>query len=253
MRTAHSPEVLVLREPRPARRPVVPLAPALPDLADAPPRARGAALVPALPEIAALLAAAERVLLTCAEVEDDRGRRLLSVAAALDPTLTPPAALLGPGLPRPLADRVALRALRRLALALHPSVPGDVGGWWAPGGHEPVVEFRAVVVDARDLPLLADAAAHLSHSRRSREGALALVRERLGEDVGEPDEPVTDRHPDALGCLLATILPVDDPATVTVHRVAREAREARAAPGIVLDEPALAAHRALGARILRRL
>lgn len=240
----------MLREPRPARRIETPSAGAVHDV---PPRSRGAALVPAVPEVAELLAAAERVLLTCAEVEDEQGRRILAVAGALDPVLTPPLAIVGPGLPRPLADRVALRALRRLALALHPTVPGDVGGWWAPGGRDRLVEFRAVVVDARDLPLLADAAAHLSHPRRPREGAMGRVRERLGPGCAETPD---DRHPDALGCLLATVVPVDDPETLALHRVAHHARvTARPGPviGVVLDERTLTAHRAVAARIPRRL
>ena len=112
-----------------------------------------------------------------------------------------------------------------------------------------MIEYRAVVVDARDLPLLAEAAAALVRPPRAHEDALARVRERLGAGAGEPP---ADRHPEALGCLLATILPVDDAETVVVHGVAREAR-AGSAGAVVLDERAHAAHRALGRRILRRL
>jgi hypothetical protein len=218
-------------------------------LAEAPSRARTAVVTPVVPEVPELLAAAERVLLTCAEVERATLDRSVAVAATIDPTLTPPLAVVGAGLPRSLADRAALRALRRVALALHPRVPGETAGWWTPDGRERLVEFRAAVVDARDLPLLADAAAQLTHPRRSREGMLGQVREQL---VGDADEPPGDRHPDALGCLLASVLPVDDADTVALQRVAREVRRGAAGP-VVLDERAHAAHRALTARVLGRL
>lgn len=223
--------------------------PITPGLDAAPPRARTAVVTPVVPEVPDLLAAAERVLLTCADVERESLARTAAVASAIDATLTPPLAVVGPGLPRSLADREALRALRRVALALHPRIPGDAAGWWTPDGRERLVEFRAAVVDARDLPLLADAAAHLAHPRRSREGMLGRVREQL---TGDAAEPPSDRHPDALGCLLASVLPVDDADTVALQRVAREVRRGAAGP-VVLDERAHAAHRAVTARVLARL
>lgn len=225
------------------------VAPAVPGFHDVPPRALTPVVVPVVPEVPELLATAERVLLTCAEVEREDVERTRTVASVVDPVHTPPVAVVGPGLPHCLADRAAVRALRRLALALHPSVPGDAAGWWSPDGRERLVEFRAAIVDARDLPLLADAASALAHPRCSREGTLGRARARLAGDAAEPP---ADRHPDALGCLLASVLPVDDADTVALQRVAREVRGGALGP-VVLDDAAHAAHRAVTRRVLRRL
>jgi hypothetical protein len=199
-------------------------------------------LVPAVPEVAALLGAAERVLVACGRAEDDHADRAFRIAATADPGTLPVTAVVGPALPAPLAARVALRALQRVAVALRPVVGDPAEGWATPDGGT-VVAFRAVLVDPADLAVLRRAAARLTHPRRSREGTLGVALGGLDDSGGEPPD---HRHPAALGCLLAVLLPVDDPVARAVH-------EAASSESPVLDAAALGAHRELGRRVVGAL
>src|ERR1700712_2653656 len=156
-------------------------------------------LVPEVPEVAALLGAAERVLVACGRAEDAHADRAVRLAAAVDPGTLPVQALVGPGLPVPLARRIAFRALQRLAVALRPALRPETRAWPTTDGGS-VVAFRAVRVDTTDLAILGQTAAQLTHPRRTREGTLGGAVESLGSRSGEPPE---HRHPAALGCLLA--------------------------------------------------
>jgi hypothetical protein len=189
-------------------------------------------LAPAVPEVAALLGAAERVLVACGRAEDDHADRVLRIAATADPCTLPVSAVVGPALPVPLASRVAFRALRRLSVALRPVLRETAS--------DDVVAFRALRVDTADLALLDRAARRLTHRRRSREGTLGAALDGLRDRHGGfPDH----RHPAALGCLLAVLLPVVDPVAATVHDTARH-HPAGAA---------LEAHRELGRRVVGAL
>ena len=202
-------------------------------------------LAPAVPEVAALLGAAERVLVACGRAEDDHADRAVRVAASVDPCTLPVTAVLGPGLPAPLASRVAFRALQRLAVALRPAMRRSPGAWTAPGGGD-LVAFRALRVDTTDLAILGQAAARLTHPRRSREGSLGAALDALHPGPGEPPE---NRHPAALGCLLAVIVPVVDPVAGALHAVAAQAHT----EDLVLDTAMHEAHREVGRRVLARL
>jgi hypothetical protein len=198
--------------------------------------------VPAVPEVAALLGASERVLVACGRAEDAHADRAIRLAAAVDPCTLPVGAVVGPGLPVPLARRIAFRALQRLAVVLRPALLPDPGPWTTPAGDE-AVAFRALWVDTTDLAILGQAAAQLTHPRRTREGTLGAAMATLG-----PGEPPGHRHPAALGCLLAAVAPVVDPAAAALHEAARQC------PGrLVLDPTAAEAHRETGRRVLARL
>jgi hypothetical protein len=199
-------------------------------------------LVPAVPEVATLLGAAERVLVACGRAEDAHADRAVRLAAAVDPCTLPVGAVVGPALPVPLARRIAFRALQRLAVALRPALCPDPDPWRAPDGAA-VVPFAAVQVDTTDLAILGQAAAQLTHPRRTREGTLGGAVESLRGGLREPSG---DRHPAALGCLLAVVVPVVDPLAAAVH-------DAAAGEGPVLDAAAAEAHREVGERVLARL
>jgi len=208
-------------------------------------RTTGPYLVPVVPEVAALLGAAERVLVACGRAEDAHADRAVRIAGTVDPFTSPVGAVVGPGLPVPLARRIAFRALQRLAVALRPVLIADTEPWRAPDGGA-VVPFAAVRVDTTDLAILGQAAAQLTHPRRTREGTLGGAVESLR---GEHAEPPDHRHPAALGCLLAVVVPVLDPAAAAVHTAAVGGSEERA----VLDADVLEAHREVGGRVLARL
>lgn len=198
-------------------------------------------LAPAVPEVPALLDAAERVLAACAAAEDERAERALWIARAADPWTLPLGAVVGSGLPAPLAGRAAWHALARLAATLRPAHRAGAERWAAPDGTARTA-FVPVSAEPADLELLTRAAARLTSPRRRREGALAAALVALGED-GEPRD---EQHPAALGCLLAVLVPVEDPATVVLHHLARTT-------GRYLDDGALDAHRQVRARVLARL
>lgn len=185
-------------------------------------------LVPVLGEVAALLDAAERVLVACGRAEDEQADRAVTLAASIDPTILPVGAVVGAGLPAPLAGRLAYRALRRLGAALQPAL-GEVVADDGPVG------FRVVSVDTTDLALLGQAAAQLTSRHRTRHGALGAALDTLGDGL---DEPPDDRHPAALGCLLAVLVPVVDPAAAALAGD---------------PAPTRLAHREVGARVLARL
>jgi hypothetical protein len=202
-------------------------------------------LVPAVPEVAALLGASERVLVACGRAEDAHADRAVRLAAAVDPCTLPVGAIVGPGLPVPLARRIAFRALQRLAVALRPALTPDPSPWATPDG-DPVVAFRTLRVDTTDLAILGQAAAQLTHTRRTREGTLGGAMESLRAATGEPPE---HRHPAALGCLLAVVVPVVDPVAVRLHDAA-----GKECPGRRVLDPATAeAQREMGRRVLARL
>lgn len=211
--------------PDPALRHVVDLATAAP------------CLVPAVPEVPALLDAADRVLAACAAAEDDRTERALWIARAADAWTVPVGAVVGSGLPAPLAGRVAWHALGRVATAVRAAHRDGPEHWTGPDGGM-LTAFRPVSADPADLALLGRAAARLTSSRRRREGALAAALAVLDDEE--------DRHPAALGCLLAVLVPVQDRATTALYRAAR-------APRRPLDGDALAAHRHVRAQVLGRL
>jgi hypothetical protein len=194
-------------------------------------------LVPVVPEVPALLDAARGVLAACAAAEDDRTERALWIARAADAWTVPVGAVVGSGLPAPLAGRVAWQALSRLAAVVEPAYREGPDHWTGPDGR-PLTAFRPVSADPDDLALLERAAARLTSARRRREGALAAALAVLGDDE--------DRHPAALGCLLAVLVPVADRATMALHRAAR-------VPHRPLDAEARDAHRAVRARVLDRL
>jgi hypothetical protein len=201
-------------------------------------------LAPAVPEVAALLGASERVLVACGRAEDDHADRAIRIAATADPCTLPVSALVGPALPAPLASRVAFRALQRLALALRP-VLRETSGVWSTPGRGDVAAFRALRVDTTDLALLGQAAARLTHPRRTREGTLGVALGALRDESGEaPDH----RHPAALGCLLAVLVPVVDPVALTVYDAAQRHPDVP-----VLDAAALEAHREIGRRVVGAL
>ncbi|MFC5061016.1 hypothetical protein [Actinomycetospora atypica] len=191
-------------------------------------------LVPVIGEVAALLGAAERVLAACARAEDQHAERAVAIAASVDPATLPVGAVVGAGLPVPLAGRLAHRALHRLGAALHP-VLGEAAG-------DGPVGFRVVSVDTTDLALLGQAAAQLTNRHRTRHGALGDALHALG---GAPGEPPDHQHPAALGCLLAVLVPVVDPAAVALAEVAGDR--------VPLDPAARQAHRDVQARVLARL
>ncbi|MCD2197946.1 hypothetical protein LQ327_31705 [Actinomycetospora endophytica] len=199
-------------------------------------------LAPVVPEVAALLGAAERVLVACGRAEDAHADRAIRIAATTDSCTLPVTAVVGPGLPVPLASRVAFRALQRLAVALRPVLREAPGAWTSPAGDD-LVAFRALRVDTTDLAILGQAAARLSHPRRTREGTLGGAIESLG-----PGEPPDHRHPAALGCLLAVVVPVVDPVAVTLHEAAQRHPDVP-----VLDAAILAAHREVGRRVVGAL
>jgi hypothetical protein len=181
----------------------------------------------------------------CGRAEDAHADRAFRIAAAVDPCTLPVGAVVGPALPVPLARRIAFRALQRLAVALRPALRPDPQPWATPDGDD-VVAFRALRVDTTDLAILGQAAAQLTHPRRTREGTLGGAVESLGPGRGEPPE---HRHPAALGCLLAVVVPVVDPVAVTVHDAA-----GRPCPGrLALDTATAEAHREMGRRVLARL
>jgi hypothetical protein len=197
-----------------------------------------------VPEVAALLGASERVLVACGRAEDDHADRAIRIAATADSCTLPVTAIVGPALPVPLASRVAFRALRRLAVALRPVLRETAGSWTASSGSD-VMAFRALRVDTTDLALLGRAATRLTHPRRAREGTLGAALGALLDGSGEaPDH----RHPEALGCLLAVLVPVDDPAAVTVHEAAQRHPDV-----LVLDATLLEASRELGRRVVARV
>jgi hypothetical protein len=198
-----------------------------------------------VPEVAALLGASERVLVACGRAEDAHADRAIRLAAALDPGTLPVGAVVGPGLPVPLARRIAFRALQRLAVALRPALAPDQHPWTTPDGDD-VVAFRALRVDPTDLAILGRAAVQLTHPRRTKEGTLGGAVESLGGGTGEPPE---HRHPAALGCLLAVVVPVLDPVALVLHDLA--GREC--AGPLVLDATSAKAHREMGRRVLARL
>jgi hypothetical protein len=202
-------------------------------------------LVPAVPEVAALLGASERVLVACGRAEDAHADHAFRIAATVDPCTLPVSAVVGPGLPVPLARRIAFRALQRLAVALRPALRPDPRPWTTPEGDE-VVAFRALRVDTSDLAILGQAAVRLTHPRRTREGTLGGAIASLGDGA---DEPPGHRHPAALGCLLAVVVPVVDPAAVAVHDAGGEECPDR----LVLDAATTEAHREIGRRLLARL
>ena len=208
-------------------------------------RTTAAYLVPAVPEVAALLGASERVLVACGRAEDAHADHAFRIAATVDPGTLPVGAVVGPGLPVPLARRIAFRALQRLAVALRPALRPDPHPWTTPDGVD-VVAFRALRVDTTDLAILGQAAAQLTHPRRTREGTLGSAVESLGGGTGEPPE---HRHPAALGCLLAVVVPVVDPVAVAVHDAAGRECPDR----LVLGAATAEAHRELGRRVLARL
>jgi hypothetical protein len=195
-----------------------------------------------VPEVAALLGASERVLVACGRAEDAHADRAVRLAAAVDPCTLPVGAVVGPGLPVPLARRIAFRALQRVAVALHPALLPDPGLWTTPDGDD-VVAFRALRVDTTDLAILGQAAVQLTHPRRTREGTLGAAMVSLG-----PGEPPGHRHPATLGCLLAALVPVVDPVAKALHEAAGEC------PGrLVLDAATAGAQREMGRRVLARL
>lgn len=202
--------------------------------------AAGPYLVPAVPEVAALLGASERVLVACGRAEDDHADRAIRIAATADSCTLPVTAVVGPALPVPLAARVAFRALQRLAVALRPVLRETPGAWTTAGGDD-VVAFRALRVDTTDLALLGHAAARLTHPRRTREGTLGAALGALHDGCGEPPD---HRHPEALGCLLAVLVPVVDPVAVTVHQAAQRHPDVP-----VLDVTTVEAHRELRRRV----
>jgi hypothetical protein len=70
--------------------------------------------------------------------------------------------------------------------------------------------------------------------------------ESLRAGTGEPPE---HRHPAALGCLLAVVVPVVDPVAVRLHDAA-----GKECPGRRVLDPATAeAQREMGRRVLARL
>ncbi len=195
-------------------------------------------LAPRVPEVAALLDAADRVLAACGRAEDAHADRTVRLAAAVDPCTLPLRAVVGPGLPVPLANRTAFRALQRLAVGLRPVLhPGPVP-WPAPGEDGPVT-FHALRVDTSDLAILEQAAVLLTHPRRRREGTLGVAISTLAPGGGEPAD---DRHPAALGCLLAVLVPVD-PAALDLHTAA----------AVGTDAGTFDARREVGRRVLARL
>lgn len=196
-----------------------------------------ACLVPAVPEVPALLHAARQVLAACAAAEDERTERALWIARAADAWTVPVGAVVGSGLPAPLAGRAAWHALGRLAAAVEPAYREGPDHWTGPDGGS-LTAFRPVSADPDDLTLLERAAARLTSPRRRREGALAAALAVLGDDE--------DRHPAALGCLLGVLVPVRDRATVALQQAAR-------APYRPLDAEALDAHRAVRGQVLDRL
>jgi hypothetical protein len=175
-------------------------------------------LAPAVPEVAALLGASERVLVACGRAEDDHADRAIRIAATADSCTLPVTAVVGPALPVPLAARVAFRALQRLAVALRPVLRETPGAWTTPGGDD-VVAFRALRVEA----------------------ALSALHDGCGE-------PPDHRHPEALGCLLAVLVPVVDPVAVTVHEAAQRHPDVSD-----LDASTLEAHREVGRRVVGAL
>ena len=192
-------------------------------------------LVPVMGEVAALLDAAERVLVACGRAEDEHADRAVSLAASIDPAILPVGAVVGAGLPAPLAGCLAYRALRRLGAALQPVLDEAVAA-------DGPVGFRVVSVDTTDLALLGQAAAQLTSRHRMRHGALGDALEALHDSSTEPPD---DRHPAALGCLLAVLVPVVDPAAVALAEIAGD----RVPPGPAARQ----AHRDVQARVLARL
>lgn len=198
-------------------------------------------LVPVVPEVASLLGAAERVLVACGRAEDQHADRAVAIAASIDPVTLPVGAVVGAGLPVPLAGRIAFRALQRLAVALRPVLVGDRGGWTTTDGGT-LVAFRVLSVDTTDLALLGQAAAQLTSRHRTRHGVLGDTLDVLASGGDEPPE---DRHPAALGCLLAVLVPVVDPAAATIAEAA--------ADRVTLGSAAVQAHRDVRDRVLARL
>jgi hypothetical protein len=146
--------------------------------------------------------------------------------------------VVGPGLPVPLSGGVALDALRRVTGGLT-----TAAATWRTGTGRRLPAFRALQVDTTDLAVLGMAAAQLTPPRPA-EGALGAALDAVARGGGEPPD---DRHPAALGCLLAVLVPVIDPAVVTLHGFAVRGGDA------TLSEAGVGAHREVVCRVLARL
>jgi hypothetical protein len=172
----------------------------------------------------------------------------------VDPCTLPLQAVVGPGLPVPLAGRIAFRALQRLAVALRPVLYPGSCTQAASDGDGPVA-FHALRVDTTDLAILGQAAAQLTHPRRTREGTLSAAVAMLAVEDGR--EPPDDRHPAALGCLLAVLVPVVDPVAATLHAAVVASQEDHGTPRVPArltgDAVARPAHREVSRRVLARL
>jgi hypothetical protein len=116
------------------------------------------------------------------------------------------------------------------------------------------VAFHALRVDTTDLAILGQAAAQLTHPRRTRDGTQGAAVATLAGDGGEPPD---DRHPAALGCLLAVLVPVVDPVAATLHAAVVASQEDHGTPRVPArltgDAVARPAHREVSRRVLARL
>jgi hypothetical protein len=180
---------------------------------------RAAYLAPDVPELVELVETAEQTLLAAADddlVGSGRWWGWLGLAA-MGASAFPVQYARSPS-DRERVHREALPGLRRLRRALAPALHADPDAarpWWRSPDHGRLVAFRVVVVDRNALDGLA---------------------------VVAPDHP-------ALECLLAVLVPVDEPDTAALA----VAGSARGGVEVVLDRPAHDAHRRVASRLLRAL
>jgi hypothetical protein len=176
-------------------------------------------LAPDVPELVELVESAEQTLLAVADddlVGSGRWWGRLGLAA-LGASAFPIQYARSPS-HRERVHREALLGLRRLRRALAPALhpdPDAARPWWRSPDHGRLVAFRVVIVDRNALDGLA---------------------------VVAPDHP-------ALECLLAVLVPVDEPDAAALAVAA----SARGGAEVVLDRPAHDAHRRVAARLLRAL
>jgi hypothetical protein len=106
-------------------------------------------------------------------------------------------------------------------------------------------------VDTTDLVVLDQAARRLTRARGAG-GALGAGLALLDPGGREPRD---DRHPAALGCLLAVVVPAVDPVALALHDLAARSAPRRGSDGggLVLDDAGVAAHVEVGRRLVARL
>jgi hypothetical protein len=222
----------------------------------------GRYLAPDVPETLALVTAAGTVLIACGRAEDHaRPRRGPPGGpddsdpagtgegwACVDPLAAFEACQAQ--LPSPVAGKAAFAALHRVVTALRPALHRHpepaLPVWWGPDGNR-VAPLRLVAPGDGDLQVLAAAAACLTHPTP----ALATVLDRLCPGLQDTDDGGhDDRHPAALGCLLAVLVPVADPDTELLAVYAQGDGEG---DGVRLDARGRAAHRRVTTRMTTAL